>query len=158
MSRQKLTLRLNENVIKKAKEMEINISGFLEIRLQEYYALLEGKPNNLDSYSRLKKRYRNTSSGDEKGLWSSGYDVAFTRRRSPVQIRLSPCVSFNEKDIENFLNILELSGIKNKHKKEDRAYGNYEARNVPEILISIRNFIKSKNIGIIRFVTTKKKL
>ena len=25
-----------------------------------------------------------------KGLWSSGYDVALTQRRSPVQIRLSP--------------------------------------------------------------------
>jgi len=60
------------------------------------------------------------------GLWSSGYDVAFTRRRSPVQIRLSPLKSYSEDDIENFLNILELSGITSKHKKEvHRTLKNY---------------------------------
>ena len=52
------------------------------------------------------------------GLWSSGYDAAFTRRRSPVQIRLSPLRKFSDDDIENFLSILELSGITSKHKKE----------------------------------------
>lgn len=44
MARRKLTLRLDEDVIKKAKEQGINLSGFLEIKLVEYllgYDLLE---------------------------------------------------------------------------------------------------------------------
>ena len=41
------------------------------------------------------------------GLWSSGYDVAFTRRRPPVQIRISPSDNIT---IINLLpkNLLEL--------------------------------------------------
>ena len=35
MSRQKLTLRLNADVIKQAKELGMNLSGFMEIRLRE---------------------------------------------------------------------------------------------------------------------------
>jgi len=40
MSRQKLTLRLNADVIKQAKELGMNLSGFMEIRLREYFTLL----------------------------------------------------------------------------------------------------------------------
>jgi hypothetical protein len=36
MARKKLTLRLDENVILKAKERGINISGFLEVKLMDY--------------------------------------------------------------------------------------------------------------------------
>ena len=44
MSRQKLTLRLNADVIKKAKQAGMNLSYFLEIKLVEYLALLDGTP------------------------------------------------------------------------------------------------------------------
>ena len=40
MSRQKLTLRLNADVIKQAKELGINLSGFMEIRLKEYLTII----------------------------------------------------------------------------------------------------------------------
>jgi len=40
MSRQKLTLRLNVDVIKQAKELGMNLSGFMEIRLREYLTII----------------------------------------------------------------------------------------------------------------------
>ena len=46
MPKQKLTLSVNKNVVKKAREHDINISTFLEIRLNEYISLLEGKAIN----------------------------------------------------------------------------------------------------------------
>ena len=46
MSKQKLTLSVNKNVVKKAREHNINISTFLEIRLNEYISLLEGNAVN----------------------------------------------------------------------------------------------------------------
>ena len=46
MSKQKLTLSVNKNVIQKARKHDINISTFLEIRLNEYISLLEGNTIN----------------------------------------------------------------------------------------------------------------
>ena len=39
-------MRIDEDVLKKAKEHGINVSAFLEIKLREYLALIEGKHNN----------------------------------------------------------------------------------------------------------------
>ena len=44
MSRQKVTLRLNADVVKRAKDVGINISGFLEVKLIEFLALMNGTP------------------------------------------------------------------------------------------------------------------
>ncbi len=44
MSRQKLTLRLNADVVKRAKDAGVNLSGFLEVKLMEYLALINGTP------------------------------------------------------------------------------------------------------------------
>jgi hypothetical protein len=46
MTKQKLTLSVNKNVVQKAREHDINISTFLEIRLNEYISLLEGNTIN----------------------------------------------------------------------------------------------------------------
>ena len=46
MSKQKLTLSVNKNVIETARKHDINISTFLEIRLNEYISLLEGNSTN----------------------------------------------------------------------------------------------------------------
>ena len=42
MSKRKLTLAIDEDLLKKVKDCDINISSFLEIRLREYIALVEG--------------------------------------------------------------------------------------------------------------------
>jgi len=44
MSRRKVTLRLNNDVVEQAKNAGINFSYFLEIKLVEYLALLNGAP------------------------------------------------------------------------------------------------------------------
>ena len=94
------SVTIDEEVLKKAREMEINVSAFLEIKLREYIALIEmGKEKRKIG----KNNTRNVAEEDEnniyrndiyrvnkKGSWSSGYDVALTRRRSPVRIRASP--------------------------------------------------------------------
>jgi len=36
MVKKKLTLSVNEDIINQAKELEINLSAFLEIRLSDY--------------------------------------------------------------------------------------------------------------------------
>ena len=42
MVKQKLTLAIDQDLLKKVKDCDINISSFLEIRLREYIALVEG--------------------------------------------------------------------------------------------------------------------
>ncbi len=46
MVKQNLTLTVNKNLIKKARKHDMNISSFLEIRLNEYFALIEGNSEN----------------------------------------------------------------------------------------------------------------
>ena len=46
MTKRKLTLAIDETLLKKAKELEINFSSFLEIRLREYIALIEESNGN----------------------------------------------------------------------------------------------------------------
>ena len=42
MAKRKLTLSINENLLEQARKNRINISSFLEVRLQEYLALING--------------------------------------------------------------------------------------------------------------------
>ena len=44
MSRRKVTLRLNNDVVERAKNAGMNLSYFLEVKLVEYLALLNGTP------------------------------------------------------------------------------------------------------------------
>ncbi|GAG31200.1 unnamed protein product, partial [marine sediment metagenome] len=44
MSRRKVTLRLNSDVVERAKNAGINLSYFLEVKLVEYLALLNVTP------------------------------------------------------------------------------------------------------------------
>ena len=49
MVKKKLTLTVEEKVIKEAKKYGINLSSFLEIRLQEYLALIRREIKNSSS-------------------------------------------------------------------------------------------------------------
>ena len=44
MSKRKVTLRLNNDVVEKAKKLGVNLSYFLEVKLVEYLALINGTP------------------------------------------------------------------------------------------------------------------
>jgi hypothetical protein len=44
MRGRKVTLRLNADVVEKAKNLGINLSGFLEVKLIEYMAIINGTP------------------------------------------------------------------------------------------------------------------
>ena len=44
MQGRKVTLRLNNNVVEKAKNLNINLSGFLEVKLVEYMSIVNGTP------------------------------------------------------------------------------------------------------------------
>ena len=50
MKKRHLNLLVSENLIERAREHNINISSFLEIRLQEYLALIDGKQVNPTPY------------------------------------------------------------------------------------------------------------
>ena len=66
------TISIDKDLLKDAKKHNIKISTFLDRKLHECL-------NNINGVFE--------TSFSEKDV---GYDVAFTRRRSPVQIRLSP--------------------------------------------------------------------
>ena len=53
MSKYNLTVTINKKLLEKARKHKINISSFLEIRLNEYIALLEGNTKNYD-YDKIK--------------------------------------------------------------------------------------------------------
>ena len=115
MKKIRTTITIDKKLLKAAKHHHIRISTFLDRKLREC----------LSDFNEV---------FDEpfcqKG---SGYDVALTWRRSSVQISPSPLIisktvklNFSPKDIEEFLNIIELSGISKGHKKEvKRAIENY---------------------------------
>ena len=46
MKKRALNLLIDENLKKKARSYHINLSSFLEVKLREYLALIEGKQNN----------------------------------------------------------------------------------------------------------------
>ena len=43
MTKARTTITIDKDLLKKAKEMGINVSAFLDIKLREYIALVEGK-------------------------------------------------------------------------------------------------------------------
>ena len=43
MTKTRTSVTIDKDLLKKAREMEINVSALLEIRLREYIALIEGK-------------------------------------------------------------------------------------------------------------------
>ena len=45
MTKKKLTLAINQDLLKKVKDRDINISSFLEIRLREYIAIADDITN-----------------------------------------------------------------------------------------------------------------
>ena len=51
MKKKPLNLSIDKDLIKRARKKGINLSAFLEIRLQEYLALIEGKSINHNHYS-----------------------------------------------------------------------------------------------------------
>ena len=46
MTKVRTTITISKDVLKKAREKEINISSFVDIELRRYLALLEGKQSN----------------------------------------------------------------------------------------------------------------
>ncbi len=46
MPKTRTTITISKDLLKKAREKEINISSFLEIRLREYIALIESSNGN----------------------------------------------------------------------------------------------------------------
>ncbi|MFE3845824.1 type II toxin-antitoxin system CcdA family antitoxin [Thermoplasmatota archaeon] len=62
MSKRKLTLSINDILIKKARNHNINISSFLEIKLQEYLAIIEGS-QKLQNESECGRRESNPGRG-----------------------------------------------------------------------------------------------
>ncbi len=47
MPKRKLTLAIDKDLLKKVKDRDINISSFLEIRLREYIALIDGSTGDI---------------------------------------------------------------------------------------------------------------
>jgi hypothetical protein len=69
------TIMINKALLDKAREIGINIIAFTEVKLAEFVKDLGAI---------------NSNATDTRAYGLVGYDVAFTRRRSPVRIRLSP--------------------------------------------------------------------
>ena len=53
MTKQKLTLAIDQDLLKKVKDSKINVSSFLEIKLREYIAL----DNDITTEEKVKRTY-----------------------------------------------------------------------------------------------------
>ena len=57
------TITINKKLLEKAKKMDISISSFLDIKLREYIAILEG--NNIQkNYLSYKQKAENADAGN----------------------------------------------------------------------------------------------
>ena len=52
MAKIRTTITINKDLLKKAKEHSISISSFLDIKLREYLALIEGKQTNYPQFNK----------------------------------------------------------------------------------------------------------
>ena len=86
MRGRKLTLRLNNNIVEKAKNLGINLSGFLEVKLVEHMAILNGTPRG-----RFELPWRQVPTSSP----SSEENSVFVRR----------------KQLDEFISLREIEGI-----------------------------------------------
>ena len=76
MKKKPLNLLINEDLVKRAREQGINLSAFLEIKLQEHLALIEGKSVN------FKKQEKGKNSKKKGSMdWMGFEPTASTLRR-----------------------------------------------------------------------------
>lgn len=61
MKKKSLNLSISEDLIRKAREYNINFSSFLEIRLREYLALIVGKEHVVTPFNDNQKSRINNS-------------------------------------------------------------------------------------------------
>ena len=80
MPKTRTTITISKDLLKKARENEVNISSFVDIELRRFIALIEGKTINDSPYSGREKTANKSLSHRARGL--VGYDVSLTRRRS----------------------------------------------------------------------------
>ncbi len=80
MPKTRTTITISRDLLKKARDNEVNISSFVDIELRRFLALIEGKTINGTSHSGREKTTQKLVSSRARGL--VGYDVSLTRRRS----------------------------------------------------------------------------
>ena len=80
MTNTRITITISKDLLKKARDKEVNISSFVDIELRRFLALIEGKTINDSSHSGREKTSSKSISKRARGL--VGYDVSLTRRRS----------------------------------------------------------------------------
>ena len=76
MKKIRTTITISKDLVKKTKKNNIKISTFLDRKLREYIAIINSE------------EFISDKSFTGKDI--SGYDVAHTTRRSPVQFRPDP--------------------------------------------------------------------
>ena len=82
MKKKPLNLSVNEELVKRARKYGINLSSFLEIKLQEHLALIEGKHINSSQFESHNTGYKDK---EMKYMDLSGFEPeasSMPRRRS----------------------------------------------------------------------------
>jgi len=69
MSRRKATLRLNKDVVERAKNAGMNLSYFLEVKLVEYLALLNGTPRRRFELIFIGKKFTFSTADHQKNVY-----------------------------------------------------------------------------------------
>ncbi len=82
MARKMTSMRIDEELLEKAKKYEINISAFLGIELRRYIALIEGKYGPSSSYQLDNDIDRKNRKGDECGRRESNPGSELGRLKS----------------------------------------------------------------------------
>jgi len=85
MAKTRTTITISKDLLKNAREREINISSFVDIELRRYIALLEGKTYHISKpketitgsiqpqadFPKAKANNSNGNTPEDSGLWGS---------------------------------------------------------------------------------------
>ena len=115
---QKINFSINKKVWEKAKEHEINISNFLEIKLREYIALIEGSSskviskiiNQKDSININEEHLENSKSNNTFSI----YDKHLGARGVVWHPSTLGCRVYKDK-VEEYITTVELNGVTDNH-------------------------------------------
>ena len=128
---------INKKVWEKAREHEINVSNFLEIKLREYIALIEGKelivtPINVNKRSRINNSQDTPVNSKSNNTF---FDNDINSRARGVAWHPSTLgYRVSKGDIEDFIPTVELNGVTDNH--------------IYNIRLILRHYLKTVNYKI----------
>jgi len=115
MAKVRTTIRMNEDVVKMAKKLGVNISAFTEMKLLEYFKDLENlrresnQSNNTIYQPVRQSSGRNSTSGTSTDL--PGFEPGSEAPEAPVDVSITPV---NCNNLDEYIGFRQVEGLSDK--------------------------------------------